>query len=94
MRAEDMGKLLTLGDRTRLPEAAPPTGLYLQSVFYELPQGLPPELAQASMLHKQEMLREAAEAAAVEDSDVVAADDAAGVSDAVTGSEQVVVGSQ
>ena len=33
-------QILESGDRGRLPEAAPPHGLYLMRVLYELPEGV------------------------------------------------------
>jgi tRNA pseudouridine38-40 synthase len=35
-----VAQLLESGDRGRLPEAAPPHGLYLMRVLYELPEGV------------------------------------------------------
>lgn len=37
-----IGQILESGDRGRLPEAAPPHGLYLMRVMYDLPEGVQP----------------------------------------------------
>ncbi len=40
MTPRQVGQLLESGDRGKLPEAAPPQGLYLLKVLYELPPGV------------------------------------------------------
>lgn len=47
---EQLRAILKGGQRDRLPEAAPPHGLYLMRVFYdELPEEVPPELREAAL---------------------------------------------
>jgi len=40
MSPQQVRQVLQSGDRSKLPEAAPPHGLYLMQVLYELPEGV------------------------------------------------------